>query len=938
MADVGVIRARLELDSSEFERRTRQAREEMLQMSRSASGVSRSMSLIQTSSLAVGGAVAAGIGAAVKSAATFEKQMSAVAAVSGASQEEMQKLSDLAIKAGESTSYSATEAAMGIEELIKAGVSVTDILNGGLQGALDLSAAGTIELADAAEIASTALNAYRDDNLKVSDAANILAGAANSSATDVGELKYGLSAVSAVASGAGMTFQDTATALAVFAQNGLKGSDSGTSLKTMLSNLQPTTKAQTELFFDLGLMTEDGTNKFYDQEGSLRSLSEISGLLHNSMKDMTDQQRQLTLETLFGSDAVRAGTILYKEGADGINEMWDAMSKVTAADVAKTKLDNLIGSFEEFKGALETLGIKVGSEFLPTFRAIVDTGTDIVRLLSDLNPSVISTGLEMAGTAAAIGLVVSSVAKLSLALRGLFLSMGPGGWVILGISLIGGALVGLNSAYKEHNDITIESAQAKQDEIESLNTLADEFDGLRIRMTLTNDEIGRYLDINDRIKNETDPEAIKKLKDEQEGLRDKSGLTNDEFQRFLDLNDKIIEKAPETNAAFTSEGNAIAKNTDAIRKLSHEKAESLRLDLELARNNAEKDMASNLEKQRQYKADINRLSDERADKEAAVNRQVEIVGETEAKITAAKAVGNKAEAAAQEVLLEGQQLTLDALRKQLGTNLENIKAKEKSLNKVNQEIGKLDKVKQQMVDLELRQVGLTAKKGEGVKVIDKEISKLQKQKTDLDKNTGAAMKKTKEYQDAVSAIDREISSLNTAKSRVQEITGEAGAMNRELGKDITKNVRIVESLSRVAQTRGKSPQMFHTGGVIGVTKELPKLHTGGLASQFSSPMAHEVDIRALKNEMVLTESQQSNLFRMIDAGIIGGGNGGDTFGATPEVISLLSKIAQGVQSDRSVTVTVDGDAIAAATYPHISSRQLSDFEREFRITGGKRNY
>ncbi|MGE6682905.1 phage tail tape measure protein, partial [Bacillus thuringiensis] len=136
----------------------------------------------------------------------------------------MKKLSELAVNMGETTKYSSVQAGQGIEELIKAGVSLTDIINGGLEGALNLATAGELELGEAAEIASTALNAFKADHLSVADAANILSGAANASATDVRELKYGLSASSAVAAGAGMTFKDTATTLAVFAQNGLRNS------------------------------------------------------------------------------------------------------------------------------------------------------------------------------------------------------------------------------------------------------------------------------------------------------------------------------------------------------------------------------------------------------------------------------------------------------------------------------------------------------------------------------------------------------------------------------------------------------------------------------------------------------------------------------------------------------------------------------------------
>ena len=200
-------------------------------------------------------AIGRGLKSAVEESMNFEQQMANVKAVSGSTGEEMKKLSELAVNMGETTKYSSVQAGQGIEELIKAGVSLTDIINGGLEGALNLATAGELELGEAAEIASTALNAFKADHLSVADAANILSGAANASATDVRELKYGLSASSAVAAGAGMTFKDTATTLAVFAQNGLKGSDAGTSLKTMLMRLNPTTKEAYNQMRDLGLIT-----------------------------------------------------------------------------------------------------------------------------------------------------------------------------------------------------------------------------------------------------------------------------------------------------------------------------------------------------------------------------------------------------------------------------------------------------------------------------------------------------------------------------------------------------------------------------------------------------------------------------------------------------------------------------------------------------------
>lgn len=311
------------------------------------------------------------IGGAITKSADFEARMSSIKAVTGSSVETMKQFHDAAVKAGADTAFSATEAADAIEELAKAGVSTKDILNGGLTGALNLATAGELDLKEAAEIASTALNAFKRDNLSVVDAANQLAGAANASATDVHELKYGLSMVAPVASGLGLSFKDTTNALAVFAQNGLKGSDAGTSLKTMLMNLQPQTKKQTNLMQELGIITEDGSNRFFTAEGKIKSFAEVSQVLKESLSGLTEQQQQQALKTMFGTDAVRAATIAMNEGADGANKMQAEISKVTAAEVAAEKLNNLKGAIEGLSGSFETLQIKLGESVLPLFTTIV---------------------------------------------------------------------------------------------------------------------------------------------------------------------------------------------------------------------------------------------------------------------------------------------------------------------------------------------------------------------------------------------------------------------------------------------------------------------------------------------------------------------------------------------------------------------------------------
>lgn len=334
-------------------------------------------------SVAIGGVALAAD--SVQKAMDFESQLSTIQALTGASNEEMAQMQTLALKMGSATKYSALEAAQGIEELLKAGLTPATVQAGGLEAALNLATAGELGLADAAEIMSTALNAYKDDGMAAADASNILAGTANASATGVEDLRSSLAAVSAVAAGLGVNFKDTNTALGLFANNGLKGSDAGTSLKTMLQNLQPGTDAQIEQFKALGLVTKDGANQFFDAKGNVKSLEQISGLLRKSLGKLTNQQRMLALETMFGTDAIRAANILYKEGADGVKNFQKEMSKVTALDVAQKKMDNAAGAVEQFNGALETLQI---SALLPTMPLIKDFANAAAEFVEKYTPQI----------------------------------------------------------------------------------------------------------------------------------------------------------------------------------------------------------------------------------------------------------------------------------------------------------------------------------------------------------------------------------------------------------------------------------------------------------------------------------------------------------------------------------------------------------------------
>lgn len=388
--------------------------------------------MLMGTSMQMAGAAGIGFGAfnAVQNYSDFTAQLSQVKALTDLDAQTMDQVKAKAMELGDATTFSSTEAAQGMTELLKAGVSVKDVLGDASEAALNLATAGGLGMGEAAEIMSTAMNAFHMDD--ATHAADILAGAANASATSVQEMRYSLAACSAVAAGAGVSFDDTNTALAVFAQNGLKGSDAGTSLKTMLQNMIPTTKTQMEAFAELNLLTENGTSAFFDASGNMKSMADIAALLQDRLKGLTKEQQMTYLNAMFGSDAIRGGMILMREGAKGVKDMYDAMSKVTAADTAAVMMDNLKGSLNELSSAWENLTIKLlDSGAGDGLRGFIDELTDLTRGFN----KALDDGFQFTDLLSTLGDGLKDFKDKALALDGVG-SVLAGGALVVGLTKI----------------------------------------------------------------------------------------------------------------------------------------------------------------------------------------------------------------------------------------------------------------------------------------------------------------------------------------------------------------------------------------------------------------------------------------------------------------------------------------------------------------------
>ena len=444
---------RIGLDTSEFQKQANEFR-------RNFRGLGNQLKSVGSSMATGFGAATAAIGGAlvysVKKAADFDqaiKNASIAADDGGKSFDNMRKL---ALQMGAQTSFSAIDAANGITELLKAGMSADKVFSGGLKGALDLAVIGEMNLADAASFMSDAMNTFSKDGLTAATTANILAGAANKSSANLTDIQYSLAAVGSVANTVGFTLKDTASALAIFANAGLKGSDAGTSLKTMLLNLQPQTKAQIALFKQLGLLTADGTNAFFDEKGKIKNLNAIAGTLNKTFKKMTQQQRLSTMQTLFGTDAIRAASILYESGADGVNKMNTELSNVDAAAQATDKQNTLSGAIEKLSGSFDTAVITIGTVFVPAIQQLAGFLDGLINSFNNLPKPVQDFIAYGAAFVAGLTAIIAVVGGLVWALGALAVAewavILPFAGIIAGVTAVIAALIGfgiyLTNLYK----------------------------------------------------------------------------------------------------------------------------------------------------------------------------------------------------------------------------------------------------------------------------------------------------------------------------------------------------------------------------------------------------------------------------------------------------------------------------------------------------------
>ncbi|TBL44236.1 phage tail tape measure protein [Verrucosispora sp. SN26_14.1] len=393
MAALRTIGVRIQADVAGYKARLNEAskstKDFAAEMNKAATG--GQLDQVADSAALMGAGLVAAYGFAINEFAKFEKQMSSVQAATQASAQEMELLREASMQAGKDTAYSATEAGQAVEELAKAGVATADILRGGLAGALDLAAAGQLDVAEAAETAASAMVQFKLDGSKVPHIADLLAAAAGKAQGSVHDMGYALSQAGLVSAQMGLSIEDTVGTLASFASAGLLGSDAGTSLKTAMLMLANPTEKAADLMEELGLVT-------YDANGNFVGIVNLAGQLKTQLGQLTQEQRNAALAQIFGSDAIRAASILYEQGAHGIQGWIDKVDdQGYAAETARLKTDNLIGDLERLRGELDNLAIQAGEGSAGGLRWLAQAAEGVVAQFGSLPPAVSGTALAVTG-------------------------------------------------------------------------------------------------------------------------------------------------------------------------------------------------------------------------------------------------------------------------------------------------------------------------------------------------------------------------------------------------------------------------------------------------------------------------------------------------------------------------------------------------------------
>ena len=363
--------------------------------------------------ISVASAAVTGLGvAAVKTAADFDSAMANVAAISGATGDDLQALRDKAREMGEKTKFSASEAADAMSYMAMAGWKTGDMLSG-IEGIMHLAAASGEDLATTSDIVTDALTAFGLTAEDSAHFADILAAASSNANTNVSMMGETFKYCAPVAGALGYSAEDVAEAIGLMGNAGIKSTQAGTALRTMMTKLQGELKLSGEALGEVTIQTANA-------DGSMRELSDILADCRTAFSKMSESEAAAAAETLVGKNAMSGFLALMNSAPGDIDKLRNAIENCdgSAEDMAAIMQDNLNGQLTILKSQLEELAISFGEMLMPVIRKVVTAVQGFVDKLNNMDEAqrktIITIGLVIAALGpflVILGTVISTVGK-----------------------------------------------------------------------------------------------------------------------------------------------------------------------------------------------------------------------------------------------------------------------------------------------------------------------------------------------------------------------------------------------------------------------------------------------------------------------------------------------------------------------------------------------
>ncbi len=376
----------------------------------------------------------------VKTAADFDASMSKVAAVSGATGDDFDKLRAKAREMGAKTKFSASEAADAMNYMAMAGWKTEDMLSG-IDGIMNLAAASGEDLATTSDIVTDALTAF---GLSAEDSghfADVLAAASSNANTNVSMLGESFKYAAPVAGALGISAEDTSVALGLMANAGIKASQSGTALRTGLTNLAKPTK-QMQTFMD-----KYNIALVQNEDGSV-NLRETMISLREKMGGLSESEQAAAASAIFGKNSMAGWLAIINASDQDFDKLTGAIDNCdgTALDMAETMQDNLAGQITILKSQLQELAISFGDALMPMIRKVVSAIQAFVDKLNHMSEGQRNAILRIGMFVAALGPVLvvlgTVISKVGIAIQ-TFAKLGPAFAKVSGAMSKAGGMTGL---------------------------------------------------------------------------------------------------------------------------------------------------------------------------------------------------------------------------------------------------------------------------------------------------------------------------------------------------------------------------------------------------------------------------------------------------------------------------------------------------------------